>query len=327
VPEYVRKLFKEGAPADFVLIGATTREPDEIDPAILSRTTAVYFQPLTQTQVCAIVTSAAKRLGVRCSKAVANLIASYTIEGRKAVQILADAFGLALVRRGKSKRMAAINAEDVLAVVQSGRMLPHTPVRARRTREVGKSFGLGVMHYLGSLIEIEAIVFRAAQAGKGTVRFNETAGSMAKDSVFNAAAVLRAIAGIDLADYDLHVNIIGGGNIDGPSAGLAVFLATYSALTKKALPQNIAVTGEISIQGRVRPIGGVVEKLYAARQAGMRAVIIPKENARELDRVTLGLDVIPVSTVQEALAAYGLEAPARSGGARVPRKLRRTPGR
>ncbi len=107
---------------------------------------------------------------------------------------------------------------------------------------------------------------------------------MAKDSVFNAAAVLRALAGIDLADYDLHVNVIGGGNIDGPSAGLAVFLATYSALTKKALPQNIAVTGEVSIQGRVRPVGGVVEKLYAARQAGMRAVIIPKENARELDR-------------------------------------------
>jgi ATP-dependent Lon protease len=327
VPAYVRKLFKEGAPADFVLIGATTRDPDEIDPAILSRTAAVYFQPLTQAQVAAIVVSAAKRLGVRCSKAVAELIASYTIEGRKAVQILADAFGLALVRRGKSKRKAMIAAEDVLGVVQSGRMLPHTPVRARRTREVGKTFGLGVVHYLGSLIEIEAIVFRAAQAGKGAVRFNETAGTMAKDSVFNAAAVLRALAGIDLADYDLHVNIIGGGDIEGPSAGLAIFLATYSALTKKALPQNIAVTGEISIQGRVRPVGGVVEKLYAARQAGMRAVIIPKENARELDRVTLGLDVIPVSTVQEALAAYGLEAPKRLSGARVPRNLRRTRSR
>jgi ATP-dependent Lon protease len=287
----------------------------------------VYFQPLTQAQVAAIVTSAAKRLGVRCSKSVAELIASYTIEGRKAVQILADAFGLALVRRGKSKRKATIAADDVLAVVQSGRMLPHTPVRARRTREVGKSFGLGVMHYLGSLIEIEAIVFRAAHAGKGAVRFNETAGSMAKDSVFNAAAVLRALAGIDLADYDLHVNVIGGGNIDGPSAGLAVFLATYSALTKKTLPQNVAVTGEISIQGRVRPVGGVVEKLYAARQAGMRAIIIPKENARELDRLTLGLDVIPVSTVQEALAAYGLDAPARRRVVRVPRNLRRTRSR
>jgi ATP-dependent Lon protease len=270
VPAYVRKLFKDGAPADFVLIGATTREPDEIDPAILSRTAAVHFQPLTQAQVTTIVTSAAKRLGARCSKAVAELIASYTIEGRKAVQILADAFGLALVRQRKAKHKPLITPDDVLAVVQSGRMLPHTPVKARRTREVGKTFGLGVLHYLGSLIEIEAIVFRAAHAGKGTVRFNETAGSMAKDSVFNAAAVLRTLAGIDLADYDLHVNVIGGGNIDGPSAGLAIFLATYSALTKRALPQNIAVTGEISIQGRIRPVGGIIEKLYAARQAGMR---------------------------------------------------------
>jgi ATP-dependent Lon protease len=323
VPAYIKKLFKNGAPADFVLIGATTREPDEIDPAILSRTAAVYFQPLTQAQVTTIVTSAAKRLGARCSRPVAELIASYTIEGRKAVQILADAFGLALMRRGKQKRKPAITPDDVLAVVQSGRMLPHTPVKARRTREVGKSFGLGVLHYLGSLIEIEAIVFRATHAGKGAVRFNETAGTMAKDSVFNAAAVLRALAGIDLADYDLHVNVIGGGNIDGPSAGLAVFLATYSALTKRALPQNIAVTGEISIQGRVKPVGGVVEKLYAARQAGMRAVVIPKENARELDRVTLGLDVIPVTSVQEALAAYGLEAPARLRSMRVPKHLRR----
>ena len=327
VPAYVRKLFKDGAPADFVLIGATTREPDEIDPAILSRTAAVHFQPLTQAQVTTIVTSAAKRLGARCSKAVAELIASYTIEGRKAVQILADAFGLALVRQRKAKRKPLIAADDVLTVVQSGRMLPHTPVKARRTREVGKTFGLGVLHYLGSLIEIEAIVFRAAHAGKGTVRFNETAGSMAKDSVFNAAAVLRTLAGIDLADYDLHVNVIGGGNIDGPSAGLAIFLATYSALTKRALPQNIAVTGEISIQGRIRPVGGIIEKLYAARQAGMRAIVIPRENARELDRTTLGLDVIPVATVQEALAAYGLEMPARARGMRVTRHLRRNRAR
>src|SRR5579883_1952278 len=327
VPAYVKKLFKDGAPADFVLIGATTREAEEIDLAILSRTAAVHFQPLTQAQVTTIVTSAAKRLGARCSKAVAELIASYTIEGRKAVQILADAFGLALVRQRKAKRKPLIAADDILAVVQSGRMLPHTPVKARRTREVGKTFGLGVLHYLGSLIEIEAIVFRAAHAGKGTVRFNETAGSMAKDSVFNAAAVLRTLAGIDLADYDLHVNVIGGGNIDGPSAGLAIFLATYSALTKRALPQNIAVTGEISIQGRIRPVGGVVEKLYAARQAGMRAIVIPRENARELDRTTLGLDVIPVATVQEALAAYGLEMPARARGMRVTRHLRRNRAR
>ncbi|MBV8151085.1 MAG: Lon family ATP-dependent protease [Candidatus Eremiobacteraeota bacterium] len=323
VPAYVKKLFHEGAPADFVLIGATTRDPEEIDPALRSRTGAVHFEPLTEYQVRSIVTAAAKRLGARCSRSVAQLIASYTIEGRKAVQILADAYGLALLRTPPGTKRPTIAADDVLAVVQAGRMIPHTPVRARRTREIGKTFGLGVLHYLGSLIEIEAIVFPAAHVQKGSVRFNETAGTMAKDSVFNAAAVLRTLAGVDLADYDLHVNVIGGGEIDGPSAGLAIFLATYSALTKTPLQQNVAVTGEISIQGRVRPVGSVIEKLYAARQAGMRAIVIPKENARELDRTTLGLDVIPVATVEEALAAYGLTPPRRPV-ARVRRRIRRT---
>ena len=69
---------------------------------------------------------------------------------------------------------------------------------------------------------------------------------MAKDSVFNATSVLRALAGItDAAGYDLHINVVGGGNIDGPSAGLAIFLALYSAITKTPLPQDVAITGEL----------------------------------------------------------------------------------
>ena len=65
--------------------------------------------------------------------------------------------------------------------------------------------------------------------------------------------------------------------------GLAIFLALYSAVTKTPLPQDVAITGELSIQGKVRGVGGIVEKLFAARQAGMRAIFIPKENAREVD--------------------------------------------
>jgi ATP-dependent Lon protease len=154
---------------------------------------------------------------------------------------------------------------------------------------------------LGSIIEIEAVAFPAAQPGKGTIRFNDTAGSMAKDSVFNATSVLRAVTGKDVAGYDLHINIVGGGNIDGPSAGLAIFLALYSAVTKTALPQDVAVTGELSIQGKVRGVGGIVEKLYAARQAGMRRVLVPKENAREVDEALAGLEVVPVANVEHVL--------------------------
>jgi ATP-dependent Lon protease len=309
VPAYVKKLFSDGAPADFILIGATTRDPDAIDAAIRSRCAAVYFEPLTQAQVIRIVEEAAERLGTKVAKSVPALIASYTIEGRKAVQILADAHGHSLFRARSKTRAVTVRDEDVIDVVQAGRLAQHTLARARRGKESGKMHGLGVMHYVGSIIEIEAAAFPAREAHKGAVRFNDTAGSMSRDSVFNATAVVRALAGIDPADYDLHVNVVGGGNIDGPSAGLAFFLALYSALTKLPLPQDVAVTGEVSIAGNVRAIGGVVEKLYAARQAGMRAIVIPKENAREIEATPEGIVVIPVGTVAEALVACGLRVP------------------
>lgn len=310
VPAYIKRLFREGAPADFLLIGATTRDPDDIDPAVRSRCAEVYFQPLTQSQVVTIVQGAIKRLGAKAARGVAQLIASYTIEGRKAVQIVADAYGQALYRQRPEKngdrRSITLIEADVRAVVQTSRLIQHTLVKARRTKEIGKTFGLGVHHYLGSIIEIEAIAFPAAQSGKGTVRFNETAGSMAKDSVFNAASVLRATSAIDTNDYDLHINVVGGGNIDGPSAGLAIFLALYSALTKTPLPQDVAMTGELSIGGKVRAVGGVVEKLYAARQAGMRRLLIPLENIREVDADLSGLDIVSVSNVEQSLRAMGL---------------------
>ena len=327
VPEYIKRLFREGAPADFILIGATTREPEDIDPAIRSRAAAVYFEPLTQSQIVSIVGAAIKRLGAKAERRVPHVIASYTIEGRQAVQIVADAYGEALYRAqrpGTSRKtvpekFVLITEEDVRNVVQAGRLVPHTPVKGRAAREIGKTFGLGVLHYLGSIIEIEAVAFTAGGAGKGTVRFNDAAGKMAKDSVFNAAAVLRAVTGLDTANYDLHINVIGGGNIDGPSAGLAIFLALYSALTKTPLPQDVAMTGELSIQGKVRPVGGIVEKLYAARQAGMRAILVPKENLREIDRTLAGIEVIPVASIEQAFRALALHKKSTRPGVRARR--------
>jgi len=318
VPAYVKKLFEDGAPADFVLIGATTRDPAEIDPAIRSRCAEVFFEPLTEGQIREIVVGAAKRLGVKLARGVPDSIASYTIEGRKAVQIVADAHGHALFREraggpaGAGGRTAAtakppsIVEADVTTVVQTGRLVQHTPVRARRGKEIGKTYGLAVAHHVGSIIEIEAVAFAAPDKRKGSVRFNDTAGSMAKDSVFNATSVIRAVTGIDPLDFDLHVNVVGGGNIDGPSAGLGVFLALYSALTRTALPRDVAVTGELSIAGHVRPVGGIVEKLYAARQAGMRLVIVPRENERDVDRTLGGIEIVTVATVRDAFAALGI---------------------
>ena len=297
VPAYIRKLFEEGAPADFVLIGATTREASAINPALRSRCAEIYFEPLTPEHIQTIVNNAVQRLNAQLAEGAAALISEYTIEGRKAINILADAYSLALER----DEQVLITKEDIYKVAQVSRLSPYVTKKASDKCQVGHVFGLGVAGYLGSVIEIEAIAFPAHEKGKGTVRFNETAGSMAKDSVFNAASVVRKLTGQDIHDYDLHINVIGGGNIDGPSAGTAILTAIISAITDKAIRQDTAITGEISLQGKVRPVGGVFEKAYGARQAGISRLIIPQENAKDIPAHHLGLEIYPVDTAQEAL--------------------------
>lgn len=326
VPAYIRKLFEEGAPADFVLIGATTRDTSSINPALRSRCAEIYFEPLTPEHIQTIVNNAVQRLNAQLADGAAALISEYTIEGRKAINILADAYSLALERyeqdtapdlpdetekkdttaskneEQKTKLpMVLITKEDIYKVAQVSRLSPYVTKKASDKCQVGHVFGLGVAGYLGSVIEIEAIAFPAHEKGKGTVRFNETAGSMAKDSVFNAASVVRKLTGQDIHDYDLHINVIGGGNIDGPSAGTAILTAIISAITDKAIRQDTAITGEISLQGKVRPVGGVFEKAYGARQAGISRLIIPQENAKDIPAHHLGLEIYPVDTAQEAL--------------------------
>lgn len=302
VPEYIKKLFTEGAPADFVLIGATTRDSYYLNPAFRSRCAEIYFEPLTPKHIETIVLNAAHKLNAKLDDEVAQIISEYTIEGRKAINILADAYSNALVRQENDMDNILITKEDIYTVAQVSRLTPFITKKASDTSEIGKIFGLGVAGFIGSVIEIEAIAFKAYEKGKGILRFNQTAGSMAQDSVFNAAAVVRKLTNEDIHDYDIHINIIGGGNIDGPSAGTAILIALISAITQKPIRQDIAITGEISIQGLVRPVGGVFEKAYGASQAGIKTLIIPEENAKDIPPDLHGLKVHPVKTAQEALA-------------------------
>ncbi|HEY8497064.1 MAG TPA: Lon family ATP-dependent protease, partial [Limnochordales bacterium] len=267
VPRYIRKLFEEGAPADFILIGATTRSPEEINPALRSRCAEVFFDPLTEEQVCQIVAQAAERLGVELDPDVPARISRYTAEGRMATRLLADAYSLVLHRTG-GRQPVRIRGEDVVEMAQLSRLSTLSPVQPGARSEVGRALGLGVSRYVGSVVEIEAVAFPAREPGKGKVRFNETAGTMYRDSVFNVASVMRKVAGIDLSDWDVHVNVVGGGRIDGPSAGAAIFVAVLSAIQERPVRQDTALTGEVSIQGLIRPVGGVYEKLHGARRAG-----------------------------------------------------------
>lgn len=300
VPLYIRKLFEEGAPADFVLIGATTRDAGHINPALRSRCAEIYFEPLTPKHIETIVQNAAAKLEVALEPGVAALISEYTTEGRKAINILADAYSLALEKANGEMAGLTIGREAVYEVAQVSRLYQFVTRKARHTAVQGHIFGLGVTGFLGSVVEIEAVAFPAREKGKGMVRFNETAGSMAKDSVFNAASVMRQLTGKDIHDYDVHINVIGGGNIDGPSAGTAILACIVSAVTGKKIRQDVAVTGEISLAGRVRPVGGVFEKAYGARQAGIKTLVIPKENERDIPEDLLGLDIHAVETAEEA---------------------------
>ena len=361
VPPYIRKLFEEGAPADFILIGATTRDADHINPALRSRCAEIYFEPLTPAHILTIVENAARRLNVHLADGAAQLISEYTIEGRKAINILADAYSLALNRlsdaeierivsretsdeekkdtvpeaasceaveenakenvsretvgdapavTGQSNPVVSretslqirVTKDDIYEVAQVSRLYQFGRKKASDIPAVGRVFGLGVSGFLGSLIEIEAVAFPAVEKGKGSVRFNETAGSMAKDSVFNAASVMRQLTGRDIHDYDIHVNVIGGGNIDGPSAGTAILAAIVSAVTGAAIRQDVAVTGEISLQGEMKPVGGVFEKAYGARQAGISTLIIPWENKKDIPEEHLGLTIHRLKKAEEAFA-------------------------
>ena len=302
IPQYIKKIFDEGAPADFILIGATTKEPEYINPALRSRCAEIYFEPLTPKDIEKIIIQAAFKLGVELEDRAAEVISEYTIEGRKATNILCDAYALACYRQQKSGREnIVITLQDVNEVVQTSRLIPAVTNKAGTQPEVGRILGLGVAGFLGSVIEIEAVAFPARKPEQGNIRFNDTAGSMAKDSVFNAASVIRKISGEDIANYDIHINIVGGGQIDGPSAGAAITLAILSAIENRPIPQDIAVTGEISIQGRIRPVGGIPEKIYGARQAGVKRVFVPHENAKDVPSDTKGLIITPVKTIEEML--------------------------
>ncbi|MCL5981012.1 MAG: ATP-dependent protease, Lon family, partial [Firmicutes bacterium] len=135
-----------------------------------------------------------------------------------------------------------------------------------------------------------------------------SSGTMARDSVFNAAAAIRRLTGEELQDYDLHVNVIGGGQIDGPSAGLAVVMALLSAIKGWPVAQDVAVTGEVSLQGAVRPVGGIAEKLYGARLAGITKVLVPEENTDDVPTVLADLQIVTVGTVEEALPHFFRDA-------------------
>jgi len=124
--------------------------------------------------------------------------------------------------------------------------------------------------------------------------------SSARASVDNVLTVLKRFLGVNYEDYDIHLNFPGGVPVDGPSAGIAIAAAVYSAIKNLPISSEIAMTGEISIRGKVRPVGGVVAKIEAAKNAGIKKVLIAKENWQDLFE-DMDIEVVPVEDIFDVI--------------------------
>lgn len=319
IPSHIKDIFENGLPADFRLVGATTRPAHEIPPAIRSRCMEIYFRPLRPDEVARVAERAAEKVGLRMEPGALEVIRRFASSGREAVNIVQIAAGLAL-SRGES----VIPRAEVEWVVSSGQFQPRLDRRIPPEPMVGLANGLAVAGpHVGMLLEIEADVRPARIPHQGTVittgvvEEEEVGGagrtlrrkSMAKGSVENVLTVLRRYLTVDPREYDIHVNFPGGVPVDGPSAGVAVAAALYSAFVNKPLDNRLALTGELSIRGQVKPVGGVTAKVEAARYAGCTRVIIPRENWQESFRDLDGVEVIPVAQFEEVVDAALTIAP------------------
>ena len=176
--------------------------------------------------------------------------------------------------------------------------------------EIGIVRGLAWTSVGGVTLEIEVNVL----PGKGELVLTGKLGDVMKESARAGISYIRSISsdyGIDpefFTKHDIHVHIPEGAvPKDGPSAGITMALAILSAITERPVRADIAMTGEITIRGRVLPIGGLKEKLLAAKNAGMKTVCIPKDNERDLselsEEITEGMEILPIDHMNQLIKA------------------------
>jgi ATP-dependent Lon protease len=180
--------------------------------------------------------------------------------------------------------------------------------RAEEENEIGQVTGLAWTEVGGELLTIEA----AAVPGKGKLTHTGQLGSVMQESVQAGLSVVRSRArSLGIAEdfhqnRDIHIHVPEGATPkDGPSAGVAMVTALVSVLTSVPVRSEVAMTGEITLRGKVLPIGGLKEKLLAALRGGIQLVLIPKENEKDLaeipQRIKKGLDIRPVQWIDEVL--------------------------
>jgi Lon-like ATP-dependent protease len=311
IPSHIHDIFQNGLPADFRLVGATTRMQQDIPPAIRSRCVEIFFQPLSPHDIKRIAENAVQKISFELEPGVIDIITKYASNGRDAVNLIQITAGLAITDGRKQ-----ITVKDLEWVIHSSQYSPRPDVKIPLKPQVGYVNGLAVFGpNMGAVIQVEVSAIPAAESGKGKITTTgvvdeEEMGqpgrtirrkSMALGSVENVLTALRKFLNVNPSNYDIHINFPGGTPIDGPSAGITLATAIYSAITGQMVDNEIAMTGEISIRGGVMPIGGVVAKIAAAKEAGAKRVLIPKENWQEIFEDETDITIIPVERIEEVI--------------------------
>lgn len=242
--------------------------------------------------------------------AIRDIIRYYTREAgvrnleRELATIARKAVKEILLAKGKKKKLevSSKNLDKYLGVRR------YSYGEAEQQDHIGVTTGLAWTEVGGDILFIEAV----DMPGKGKITQTGKLGEVMKESIETAYSVVRSHSkdlGIDPEVFDktdIHIHVPEGATPkDGPSAGIAMYTTLVSVLTKTPVRKDVAMTGEITLQGRVLPIGGLKEKLLSALRGGIKTVIIPKENEKDLaeipDNVKKGMKIIPVSEVSEVL--------------------------
>ena len=243
---------------------------------------------------------------------------------RKVAKKLVDA-RLEAARSKKSEKIGVIRvkSEDLEEMLGPPRYLQN---KLEENNEVGLTNGLAYTEMGGEMLQIEVSVV----PGKGAVKITGKLGDVMQESATTAMSYVRSRAealGLSPDFYqniDIHLHVPEGAvPKDGPSAGITMTTAITSALTKIPVKRDVAMTGEVTLRGRVLPIGGLKEKLLAAKIAGIKTVLIPKDNVADLKKIPAevkeGMRIIPVDHVDQVLrCALSLDKPeeflAKAGG-------------
>lgn len=327
IPRHIHEIFQNGLPADFRLIGATTRQPEEIPPAVRSRCMEIFFRVLSPEEIGKIALNAAQRVGFTLTPEALKEITSFAINGRDAVNMVQLAVGIA---QGEGR--SVLDVEDMEWVVNNSRLSPRPEKKIPEFPQVGLVNGLAVYGpNLGAILEIEASVI-PVEKGEGRLTITgiveeEEVGGMgrtlrrkgtARGSVENVLTVLGRLLGESMRNYDIHLNFPGGVPVDGPSAGVGIATAIYSALKDVPVDNTAAMTGELSIRGLVCPVGGVTAKIDAAREAGAKKIFIPTKNWQHIYKEKKDIEIICVTHISEVFEKVLL--PAGSWEQSSPRK-------